>query len=36
MASLRREEETYILIDGHFAIDCACSGTSEVYFRNHV
>jgi len=36
MALLRREEATYSLIDGHFAIDCACGGINKVYFRNHV
>ena len=36
MALLRREEATYSLIDGHFAIDCACGVAEGVSFKNHI
>ena len=33
--SLTREEGVYTLVDGHFAIDCACGG-EDISFRNHL
>jgi len=34
--SLTREEAVYTLVDGHFAIDCACGLGEDVDFRNHL